>query len=122
MTRSLFESHRVQLDGLEPWRITTEELEGTVMTGRTLWRSPDGTRATGVWHATPGVIRGRFLTDEVSYVLEGHLTVTTPHDGSSYEVRAGDVMVMTSGLEVEWRIHEPMTKLWNVCAPDGLPL
>ena len=105
--------------GLDPWPVTTEELEDTEMTGRVFWRSPDGTRAIGVWHATPGVIRGTFLTDEVSYVAEGRLTVTT--EAGVREVSAGDVMVMTPGLVVEWRIHEPMTKLWNVFAADGLP-
>jgi uncharacterized cupin superfamily protein len=89
------------------------------MSGRLLWRSEDGTRAMGVWHATPGVIRGTFLTDEVSYVLEGRLTVVS--DGVTREVRAGEVMVMTTGTVVEWTIHEPMTKLWNVYAADGLP-
>jgi uncharacterized cupin superfamily protein len=122
MTTATFEAHTVPADGLETWPVTTEELEGSEMTGRVLWRSADGTRAMGVWHATPGVIRGRFLTDEVSYVLEGSLTVTTPHDGRSREVQAGDVMVMTAGLDVEWRIHEPMTKLWNVYSSAGLPL
>ena len=91
------------------------------MWGQVLWRSEDGTRATGVWHATPGTIRGTFLTDEVSYVVEGRLTVVT-EGAEPREVRAGDVMVMTAGLAVEWQIHEPMTKLWNVYRADGLPL
>jgi uncharacterized cupin superfamily protein len=106
-------------EGLEPWPITSEELEGSEMFGRLLWRSEDGTRAMGVWHATPGVIRGTFLTDEVSYVLEGRLTVAA--NNSVEEVKAGDVMVMTAGTVVEWTIHEPMTKLWNVFAAAGLP-
>ena len=69
----------------------------------------------------PGTIRGTFLTDEVSYVVEGRLTVVT-EGAEPREVRAGDVMVMTAGLAVEWQIHEPMTKLWNVYRADGLPL
>lgn len=123
----MFHSHTVPLggEGLEPWPVTTEELEGSEMFGRLLWRSDDGTRATGVWHATPGVIRGTFLTDEVSYVVEGRLTVVSgPSDSAdrrAREVRTGDVMVMSTGIVVEWRIHEPMTKLWNVYAADGLP-
>jgi uncharacterized cupin superfamily protein len=121
-TLPAFEAHAVPTGGagLDPWPVTTEELEGSEMWGRVLWRSPDGTRATGVWHATPGIIRGSFLTDEVSYVVEGRLTVRT-QDGESREVRAGEVMVMTAGLTVEWHVHEPMTKLWNVFHPDGLP-
>jgi uncharacterized protein len=107
--------------GLDPWPVTTEELDGSEMRGRVLWRSADGTRAMGVWHATPGTIRGTFLTDEVSYVVEGRLTVVTLHDGRRREVRAGEVMVMSAGLSVEWLIHEKMTKLWNVFAADGLP-
>jgi uncharacterized cupin superfamily protein len=68
-----FAAFAVQLGGrgLDPWPVTTEELDGSEMFGRVLWRSADGTRAIGVWHATPGVIRGEFLTDEVSYVAEG---------------------------------------------------
>ena len=65
------------------------------------------------------MIRGEFLTDEVSYVAEGRLTVAA--DGGVREVGAGDVMVMTVGAVVEWTIHEPMTKLWNVYAASGLP-
>ena len=42
-------------------------------------------------------------------------------DGGVREVGAGDVMVMTVGAVVEWTIHEPMTKLWNVYAASGLP-
>jgi uncharacterized cupin superfamily protein len=122
-TLPAFEAHAVPRggEGLDRWPVTTEELEGSEMWGRVLWRSADGTRATGVWHATPGTIRGTFLTDEVSYVVEGRLTVVTPDDGAGRDVRAGDVMVMSAGLTVEWRIHEPMTKLWNVFHPDGLP-
>ena len=106
-------------EGLDPWPITSEQLEGTEMFGRVLWRSDDRTRAIGVWHATPGVIRGTFLTDEVSYVLEGHLTVAANNE--TRQVSAGDVMVMTVGTVVEWTIHQPMTKLWNVYAAVGLP-
>ena len=105
--------------GLDPWPVTTEQLDGSEMFGRVLWRSADGTRAIGVWHATPGVIRGEFLTDEVSYVAEGRLSVAA--DGGVREVGTGDVMVMTAGAVVEWTIHEPMTKLWNVYAASGLP-
>ena len=124
----MFDSHAIPLggEGLEPWPVTSEELEGSEMFGRMLWRSDDGTRASGVWHATPGVIRGTFLTDEVSYVVEGRLTVVTgPTDAADRPVReigSGDVMVMTAGTTVEWTIHEPMTKLWNIYAADGLPL
>ena len=118
-----FESHAVPSggEGLDPWPITTEKLEGSQMFGRVLWRSGDGTRAMGVWHATPGAIRGTFITDEVSYVVEGRLTVVTA-GAAPREVVAGDVMVMAAGLTVEWQIHEPMTKLWNVYRADGLPL
>lgn len=118
-----FEAFAIPLGGagLGPWPVTTEQLEGSRMVGRVLWRSPDGTRAIGVWHATPGVIRGTFLTDEVSYVVEGRLTVVTPADGATRDVAAGEVMTMRAGLAVEWHVHEPMTKLWNVYAPEGLP-
>ena len=78
-----------------------------------------GRAASGVWTCTPGTIQGEFLTDEVSVILAGHMTVTA--EGRTVEVRAGDVLTMRKGLQVEWVIHEQVTKAWNVSSPDPLP-
>ena len=108
-------------EGMHDWPPDGEGVEGCVMHGRILWRSADGTRAVGVWHATPGTIRGTYPADEVFYLTAGRLTVTALADGTEHEVAAGDTMIVTAGVELELRIHEAVTKFWNVYVPGGLP-
>ena len=108
-------------DGMHDWPPADEGIEGSVMHGRILWRSADGTRAVGVWRATPGTIRGTYPADEVFYVTAGRMTVTTLADGREHEVGVGDTMIVTAGVELELRIHEAVTKFWNVYVLAGLP-
>jgi uncharacterized cupin superfamily protein len=118
----LFSNYRALEVPLEAWPVTSERLIGDpqpVMTGRVMWRSESGRAASGVWTCTPGTIQGEFLTDEVSVILAGRMTITA--EGQTIEVQAGDVITMRQGLEVEWVIHEQVTKAWNVSSPDPLP-
>jgi uncharacterized cupin superfamily protein len=121
VSEALFSTYRPLEVPLEAWPVTSERFVGEppTMTGRVMWRSADGRAASGVWTCTPGVIRGEFLTDEVSVLLAGRMTITA--DGRTVEARAGDVITMRKGLEVEWVIHEQVTKAWNVSSADPLP-
>lgn len=106
---------------LEEWPETSERfLDGARAEGKVLYRSPDGKRAHGIWRCTPGRVVGKFITDEVSVITAGKMTVVL-EDGSRHDVQAGDILTMTDGLEVEWIIEETLTKVWNVHHADGLP-
>jgi uncharacterized cupin superfamily protein len=106
---------------LADWPETSEQfLDGAAAVGTVLHRSADGKRAHGIWTCTPGRVIGRFITDEVSVITQGRMTVVL-EDGSRHEVQAGDVLTIDDGLQVEWIIHETLTKLWNVYHEDGLP-
>ena len=121
MSDPRFSTYRALGVPLGPWPVTSERFVGEppTMTGEVMWRSENGRAASGVWTCTPGTIRGEFLTDEVSVILAGRMTITA--EGQTVEVKAGDVITMRKGLEVEWVIHERVTKAWNVSSPDPLP-
>jgi hypothetical protein len=122
VSEAQFSTFRIAEVPLGPWPVTSERFVGDppTMTGRVMWRSADGRHASGVWTCTPGTIQGDFLTDEVSVIVDGRMTITT--EGKTVEVKAGDVITMRKGLSVEWVIHETVTKLWNVSDVEPLSL
>jgi len=112
---------------LDPWPTPTDEeagyriVEGNPrISGRILWRSPDGKTASGIWQCTPGTIAGTFLFHETDYFVSGRMTCTV--DGDQVELGSGDVATWPQGTETSWQVHETVRKLFTMHSDDGLPL
>jgi uncharacterized cupin superfamily protein len=111
---------------LEPVAPPTMDREGYVIESggvsmKVLWVSDDGTSASGLWEAQPGVIKGVFLFDERDYILSGRMTVR-PEEGNPVEIRAGEFVHFPKGSTATWEIHETLRKCFNIYNPEGLPL
>jgi uncharacterized cupin superfamily protein len=65
-----------------------------------LHRGPDSKRAYGIWRCTPGRVTGKFVTDEVSVITAGKMTLVL-EGGARHEVEAGDIRTIDDGLQVE---------------------
>jgi hypothetical protein len=95
-------------------------LEGSPeVTERTVWASPDGRRARGVWQITPGVVTD-VEVDEVFVVLSGRATIEIA-DGPTLEVGPGDLCVLAQGARTVWRVHETLRKVFAVSVPGEPP-
>ena len=92
---------------LEPLPIRPQWiLEGTpVARYKVLSISRDGTAKTVIWDCTAGRFNWFYDIDETVYVLEGSVVLKNG-DGTSKEVRAGDVVYFRAGSHAEWTVPE----------------
>jgi uncharacterized cupin superfamily protein len=97
---------------LEPLPIRPQWiLEGTpVARYKVLSISRDGTAKTVVWDCTAGRFNWFYDIDETVYVLEGSVVLKNG-DGSSKEVRAGDVVYFRAGSHAEWTVERYVRKV-----------
>lgn len=95
-------------------------IEDSALSGAVLYRSPDGKRAVGILKVTPGRVKGRYGTDDVSVLLEGRLTVVE-EDREPQECRPGDLLITHAGAEMEWIVHETAVRLWDAYHDQGVP-
>lgn len=79
--------------------------------GVELW--VDGDKSAGIWQCTPGPSYWTLETNEVIYVVSGHMTVT-PDGGEPSEVRGGDIAVFPVGWTGSWVIHETLRKVYSI--------
>jgi len=92
----------------KPTTLTPGQTEAAV----TLWASEDGRYEAGIWEATPGdfpSVREGF--HEVCQLLAGSVTIDST-DGTTTELRAGDLFVTPEGWTGTWRVHETLRKAW----------
>ena len=93
----------------KPTRLTDEQVEAL----NPLWTSADAGVKIGLWECTPG----RFTADrsemaEYCHIISGSATVTNLSDGTSRDIKAGDLQVLPKGWLGEWGIHTHMRKLY----------
>jgi uncharacterized cupin superfamily protein len=88
-------------EGLEEWPETSEASStAQVPKAECLHRGPDSKRAYGIWRCTPGRVTGKFVTDEVSVITAGKMTLVL-EGGARHEVESGDIRTIDDGLQVE---------------------
>lgn len=67
--------------------------------------------ASGLWEATPGAWRFRFLHQEFFHMLSGRLELT-PADGETMLLGPGTAFAIEPGFAGTWRVLETMRKLY----------
>lgn len=77
------------------------------------FRSPDGLFVTGEWRRDPE--RGTFEReyDEIAYIVEGEVEVTTD-DGRVLKVGSGDILITPKGTSGVWDAKTPVRKFWAI--------
>jgi uncharacterized cupin superfamily protein len=97
-------------------------IEGDLdMRAAVLWRSEDGTAATGIWQCPPVKLSLEHPFDETFVVLEGGMTITS-EGGEARRLEAGDAIVIPLGTTNVWQVHETVTKVFAVHNSRRLPI
>jgi dimethylamine monooxygenase subunit A len=73
----------------------------------------DPTYLAGLWYVQPSKFRWLFFGNESFHVLEGRATITI-EDGTSVEVRAGDVVSFPMDTPSVWVVTEPLKKFFVI--------
>ena len=73
----------------------------------------DPTYLAGLWWVQPATFRWLFFGHETFYVLEGRAVITTD-DGTSVEVKAGDVVSFPMNTPSVWEVKEPLKKMFVI--------
>jgi uncharacterized protein len=74
-------------------------------------KSLDSREIRGIWSCTRGSFHWTFDTDETAVILHGRVTVQM-EDGTSLELKQGDVALFPQGLKSIWMIHEDLRKVY----------
>jgi len=98
---------------LETWGAISSALDGPMETrGRELWRGAGEQVGTGIWECDAGRFTARFAgRGEFIHIVSGRMTCTAD-DGAVTELARGDSMTFPPGWSGEWRVHEPLRKLY----------
>ena len=103
---------RLDTDGIAPE--AGVPAEDRVISGAPKFRTwnvdeADGGLYAGVWEATPG--KWKIVYDEWEYfhILSGH-SVVTAENGETFQLRAGDRMILKPGFKGTWEVIETTRK------------
>jgi uncharacterized protein len=107
---------------LDSWPIPAEQIvEGAPQaSGTILWKSDDGTLASGIWECTPGTFDWTHA-DETACIVEGRVTVT-PEGGEAFELVPGDAVFFPEGTRTRWMVTQKLRKAFHLHAAGGLGL
>ena len=101
----------------EPMPIDTPDLLEGDPVPRVHWlkknEKGDPTYLAGLWHVQPAKFRWLFFGNETFHVLEGRATITTD-DGTSVEVRPGDIISFPIDTPSVWEVHEALKKFFVI--------
>jgi uncharacterized cupin superfamily protein len=81
------------------------------------YRSEDGRFVTGFWRRVPEEGPMDLPYDEIAYIIEGEVEVTT-EDGRVLALGPGDVLATPKGTKATWRALTPVRKFWAIYKPD----
>jgi uncharacterized protein len=107
---------------LDSWPIAADQIvEGAPhASGTIIWKSDDGTLASGIWECTPGTFDWTHA-DETLCLVEGRVTVT-PEGGEAFEIVPGDTVFFPEGTRTRWMVTEKLRKAFQLHAAGGLGL
>lgn len=101
----------VEDQGPVPAAMVTEGAPHTA--GVVVFRNEDGSSEAGIWECSAGAYRVTVERDEFCHLLAGRVVVS--EDGREpVELRPGDCMMFPRGWTGEWRIVEPIRKVYMV--------
>jgi uncharacterized cupin superfamily protein len=63
----------------------------------------------GIWQSTPGKWRIQYDEWEYFHILEGH-SILTSDDGETFDLKAGDRLILRPGFKGSWEIVETTRK------------
>ena len=95
-------------------------LEGSPKSSmKILWKSEDGSCATGVWSCTEGSWLVEWPWDEMCFLLEGELEVTevdrnSDHLGQTIRINPGDHFHFEKGSKTVWNVIKPVKKIMYI--------
>jgi len=73
-------------------------------------KEPEQAGQWSVWSCEPSTFNWHYDQTEVAYVYEGKVTVKTA--GGSVEIKAGDLVTFSAGLDCTWEVIEPVRKVY----------
>lgn len=71
------------------------------------------TYLAGLWWVKPATFKWLFFGHETFHVLEGRATITID-DGTSVEVKAGDIISFPMNTPSVWEVHETLKKMFVI--------
>jgi uncharacterized protein len=86
-----------------------EVIEGFPTAGYTALAELGPNVEVGIWEITKGGAKD-VEGDEVFFVLAGHATLV--FDDETLDLRPGTLVRLRAGEHTEWRVHEPLRKLY----------
>ena len=98
---------------LKPDKIEAKDIvSGNPRAGDSVFSaSADGRETRGVWSCTRGSFHWTFDTDETAVILQGRVTVQM-EDGTTLDLRPGDLAVFPRGQRSVWTIVEDLRKAY----------
>lgn len=113
----------------------TEPEEGDQVCGELFLLREDGstgTRIACIWHSGVGidgceadgsatVPYTAVLGDETILLLEGEVHVRNDVTGEEHDFRAGDILILPSGLHATWTSKAPFVKKLSIITKDEVP-
>ncbi len=71
------------------------------------------TYLAGLWWVKPATFKWLFFGHETFHILEGRATITID-DGTSVEVKAGDIISFAMNTPSVWEVHETLKKMFVI--------
>ena len=66
-----------------------------------------------IWECEPSNFDWEYDEDEICYILEGKVNVTTD-DGEQVEIQKGDLVSFPKGLKCNWDVKEKIRKHYKL--------
>jgi len=64
------------------------------------------------WECEPSTFDWEYECDEIAYVLEGKVKITTK-DGTTVEINQGDLVSFPKGLKCTWNVIKKIRKVYT---------
>jgi uncharacterized protein len=88
-------------------------------TGKITFQTNDKLISSGVWTCSAGVFDLSFGWDEMSYILEGEVSIESS-GGSPLKIKAGDFFFIPKGSKTRWVVTKPIKKVFFLRSPEPL--
>lgn len=68
-----------------------------------------GVKSWATWSKEPSTFPWTYSEQEIAYILEGEVTVTTK-DGATVDFGAGDLVTFPAGISCTWHVKKALRK------------